>query len=88
MTFRAGKRRVTYVTELTGREGNTVLRQDIFRFCQTGVDEDKVSVGFFSGCGAPPKFMPEFELAGIKVPLTLFHKKEGYDESMRKFGGK
>ncbi len=86
--FPDGKRRVTYVTELTGRDGNTVLTQNLFRYCQTGVDDEGNSVGFFSGCGVPPKFMEEFRLAGLDVPLTLFHKKEGFDEAMRKFGGK
>ena len=86
--FPDGKRRITYVTELTGRDGNTVLSQDIFRFCQTGVDSEGKSVGFFTGCGVPPKFYPEFKLEGLegKVPLTLFHKRPGADEHLRGSG--
>jgi len=84
--FPDGVRRVTYVTEITGRDGNTVLSQDLFRYCQTGVDDDGKSEGFFTGCGKPPKFYPEFKLAGVNVPLTLFNKKEGADEYMREKG--
>ena len=84
--FSDGKRRVTYVTELTGRDGNTVLSQHIFRFAQTGVDEQGKTEGFFSGCGTPPKFYPEFKLAGIDVPLRLFEKKPGFDEAIQRFG--
>ncbi|MBI5595155.1 MAG: Flp pilus assembly complex ATPase component TadA [Elusimicrobia bacterium] len=86
--FPDGVRRITYVTELTGRDGNTVLSQDIFRYCQTGVDSEGKSQGFFTGCGVPPKFYPEFKLEGLegKVPLTLFHKRPGSDEYLRGSG--
>ena len=63
-----------------------VLSQDLFRFCQTGVDEEGKSLGEFTGCGKPPKFYPQFKLAGIDVPLSLFNKKEGMDEYMRGSG--
>jgi pilus assembly protein CpaF len=72
--FPDGVRRVTWVTELTGREQNTILSQDLFRYYQTGVDEQGRSQGFFTGCGVPPKFYEEFKLAGCKVPLELFKK--------------
>ncbi|MDE2291502.1 MAG: Flp pilus assembly complex ATPase component TadA [Elusimicrobia bacterium] len=81
--FPDGKRRITYVTELTGRDGNTVLSQDIFRFCQTGVDADGKSEGFFTGCGIPPKFVHEFKLEGVDIDMKLFAKKPGADEYLR-----
>ncbi|PCI40580.1 MAG: type II secretion system protein E [Elusimicrobia bacterium] len=84
--FSDGKRRVTYVTEITGRDGNTLLTQDLFRFCQTGVDAEGKSQGFFTACGKPPKFYAEFKLGGLDVPLTLFEKKEGAEHYLR--GGK
>jgi pilus assembly protein CpaF len=86
--FSDGKRRVTYVTEITGRDGNTLLTQHIMRFAQTGVDENGVSEGIFSGCGVPPKFYPDFKIEGLDVPLSLFEKKPGYDEAIRRFGEK
>ncbi|TPW21533.1 MAG: pilus assembly protein CpaF [Elusimicrobia bacterium] len=84
--FPDGKRRITYVTEITGRDGNTVLSQDLFRFVQTGVDDKGMSVGMFTGCGVPPKFYSDFKLDGIDVPLSLFHKKPGADEYLRGSG--
>ncbi|MBI3288153.1 MAG: Flp pilus assembly complex ATPase component TadA [Elusimicrobia bacterium] len=72
--FPDGVRRITWVTEITGREQNTILTQDIFRYYQTGVDEQGRSIGFFTGCGSPPKFFEEFKLSGLSVPLELFRK--------------
>jgi pilus assembly protein CpaF len=72
--FPDGKRRVTYVTEVTGRDQNVILTQDLFRFYQTGVDSEGRSLGIFTGCGKPPKFYEEFKLAGLNVPLELFKK--------------
>ncbi len=86
--FPDGKRRITYVTELTGRDGGTILSQDLFRFLQTGVDSEGRSEGFFTGCGVPPKFYHEFKLDGIDVNLTLFKKKPGADEHLRGGSGK
>jgi pilus assembly protein CpaF len=84
--FPDGVRRVTWVTELTGRDGNTVLTQDLFRYCQTGVDENGRSQGFFTGCGKPPKFYHEFKLAGIELPLSLFAKRPDADQYLHGTG--
>ena len=84
--FPDGVRRITWVTELTGRDGNTILTQDLFRFCQTGVSPEGKTQGIFTGCGKPPKFYREFELGGVHVPLSLFNKKPGADEYMREMG--
>ncbi|MFH1726339.1 MAG: ATPase, T2SS/T4P/T4SS family [Elusimicrobiota bacterium] len=84
--FADGVRRITWITELTGRDGNTVLSNDLFRYCQTGVDPEGKSLGFFSGCGKPPKFYGEFKLAGVDVPLSLFNKHPQADEYMRGSG--
>jgi pilus assembly protein CpaF len=85
--FSDGVRRITWVTELTGRDGNTILTNDLFRYVQTGVDDDGKSIGIFTGCGKPPKFYKEFKLGGIDMPLELFEKKEGADAYLRGGGG-
>jgi pilus assembly protein CpaF len=72
--FPDGVRRCTWVTEVTGRDQNTILAQDLFKYIQTGVDEQGKSLGFFSGCGKPPHFYEEFKLAGVNVPVELFKK--------------
>jgi len=81
--FSDGVRRVTWVTEITGRDGNTVLTNELFRYCQTGVGENGESIGFFTGCGKPPKFYGEFKLGGIDVPLSLFQKHPEADKYLR-----
>ena len=36
-----GSRKVMNITEVVGMEGDVILLQDIFKFVQTGVDENK-----------------------------------------------
>jgi pilus assembly protein CpaF len=76
--FPDGKRRCTWVTEVTGRDQNTILTNDLFRYVATGVDADGKTQGFFSGCGKPPKFYEEFRLAGLNIPPELFKKHPEY----------
>jgi len=72
--FSDGKRRVTYITEVTGREGLQITMRDIFRFHQTTVNEQGQSVGYFSGCGYIPTFQEEFKLKGLEVPLSVYRE--------------
>jgi pilus assembly protein CpaF len=74
--FADGTRKVTAVTEITGREENQILTHDIFRFKQTGVDERGKVVGEFYATGEPPKFYPEFKSKGIDVPIEMFWNAE------------
>ncbi|MBI4422788.1 MAG: Flp pilus assembly complex ATPase component TadA, partial [Elusimicrobia bacterium] len=77
--FADGTRKVTYITEITGRDDNQILTQDIFRFTQTGTDQSGRTLGAFGPCGAPPKFYEEFKHKGINMPLELFQTKEQRD---------
>jgi pilus assembly protein CpaF len=72
--FPDGIRRTTWVAEVTGRDQNTILIQELFRYIQTGVDSNGKSQGFFTACGKPPKFYEDFKLAGLHVPVEIFHK--------------
>ena len=74
--FSDGKRRVTYITEITGKEGIEAHVRDIFRFHQMSVDEQGRSVGFFSAQDYVPKFQDEFKLKGLNVPLTMYESEE------------
>ncbi len=79
--FPDGRRRVTYITEITGSEGVNFHMQDLFLFRQTGVTPDMKTVGDFGACGNIPSFYEEFHHKGLKVPLALFatpeQKKKG-----------
>ncbi|MBI5202326.1 MAG: CpaF family protein [Elusimicrobia bacterium] len=74
--FADGQRKVTYITEITGRDENQILTSDIFRFHQTGADETGRTLGYFTACGVVPKFHEEFKHKGQNIPLDLFYTKE------------
>ncbi|MXP48321.1 CpaF family protein [Altererythrobacter luteolus] len=67
-----GRRKVMSVSELTGMEGETITMQEIFRFKQEGVDDDRMVVGHFEATGVRPKFLAAAEAYGIELPSELF----------------
>ncbi len=70
--FPDGVRRVTHVSEVTGMEGQIITLQDVFRFRQTGVNEDGRIQGQILPTGIRPSFAERFEVTGIKLPDRLF----------------
>jgi len=74
--FSDGTRKITAITEITGREENQILIHDIFRYHQTGMDENGKVVGYFSATGDPPKFYKDFETHGIHLPIEMFWTEE------------
>lgn len=67
-----GSRKITYLTEIQGMEGDKVVTQDIFRFEQTGVDEKGKIIGRLKPTGIRPKFATKFAESGIKLPQNVF----------------
>lgn len=67
-----GTRRITYVTEVLGMEGDTIVLQDIFRFEQKGVDTRGNVLGEHLATGVVPKCLEKFEIEGINLPKNLF----------------
>ncbi|OGS07354.1 MAG: type II secretion system protein E [Elusimicrobia bacterium RIFOXYA12_FULL_51_18] len=75
--FSDGTRKITAVTEITGREENQISIHDIFRYHQTSIDKDTGKVlGHFSATGDPPKFFKDFDTHGIPMPIELFWTDE------------
>ena len=71
--LRDGSRRVTYVTEVQGMEGETVVLQDIFLYEQTGIDpETGKIIGHVKATGLRPKNMYRIQEAGIQLPPAIF----------------
>lgn len=70
--IRDGSRKITYITEVQGMEGDVIVTQDIFRYEQTGVDENGKSIGIFRSMGMQPTFMDRFRVNGIEVPAEVF----------------
>jgi pilus assembly protein CpaF len=69
--MRDGTRRITYVTEVQGMEGDVIVMQDIFAFVQTGVKDGKI-LGSLEPTGVRPKFSEQLGLAGVQLPPEIF----------------
>jgi pilus assembly protein CpaF len=67
--FSDGKRRLTQITEITGREGDTITTQDLFAYHQDGVDADGKVVGALEPTGIIPTFADDFARAGVKLDM-------------------
>ncbi len=67
-----GSRKITYLTEIQGMEGDKIVMQDIFKFEQTGVDEKGKILGRLRPTGIRPKFASKFEEFGIHLPANIF----------------
>jgi pilus assembly protein CpaF len=66
-----GTRRIEYITEVQGMEGDIVVMQDVFLFEQTGVVDGKIQ-GRLRPTGIRPKFVEKFEIMGIHLPRGMF----------------
>jgi pilus assembly protein CpaF len=69
--MRDGTRKITYVTEVSGMEGDVITTTDLFIFEQTGIENGKV-MGRLRATGLRPKFMEKIEGAGIHLPPSIF----------------
>ena len=67
-----GSRKITYVTEVTGMQGDVVTLQDIFVYRQQGMDANRKVLGKHVATGFIPKFIERIEALGIKIPRGLF----------------
>jgi pilus assembly protein CpaF len=67
-----GTRKITYITEVLGIEGETVQLQDIFVYEQTGVDDNGKIVGRLRPTGVRPRFIEKLEQSGIFLAPGIF----------------
>jgi len=81
-----GGRRITQISEVTGREGDVITMQDIFFFKQTGLsryEDNKIRVeGYYEATGNIPAFVEEMKRTGdLNIDLSIF--KASREESLR-----
>ena len=69
--FSDGQRRVTHITEITGREGDTITTQDLFVFRQQQVTEDLKIIGTLEPTGIVPTFIDEFKKSGVVLDMGI-----------------
>ena len=67
-----GTRRISYITECVGMEGELVTMQDIFVFDKTGLNDKGRVLGRFRATGIRPKFYDKLKSAGFNVPASVF----------------
>jgi pilus assembly protein CpaF len=77
--LRDGTRKITYISEVTGIEGDQISLQDIFVYKQTGYENGKVT-GMLTATGAIPRMMEVLEATGNTVPPSYFdpHPDSGF----------
>lgn len=67
-----GSRKVTYISEVSGMEGETIVLSDIFKFEQTGVSPEAMVLGELKPTGIRPLFSPRLERAGFHLKPEVF----------------
>ncbi|MCC7441638.1 MAG: Flp pilus assembly complex ATPase component TadA [Bdellovibrionales bacterium] len=70
-----GSRKIMYITEVTGMQGEVISLQDIFVFKQEGLDKKRKILGRFVPTGFIPKFVEDMEAKGLKISRGLFAAK-------------
>ena len=71
-----GTRKITSITEVTGKEGNQILLQDIFTYEQTGFDGSGHVQGYHTATGNIPQFVDELRKSGkLKLDMSVFVPK-------------
>ena len=71
-----GVRKVTAISEITGMEGDVISMHDIFRFVQTGLDENGVAVGYFESTGVRPHCIDRLETCGLTMDSGMFERQQ------------
>lgn len=74
-----GSRKVTSLQEITGMEGEVITLQEIFKFEQTGLSDDRQVRGKFIATGVRPRFTEKFRALGIELSLDVFDPLKVYE---------
>ena len=67
-----GSRKVTFISEVVGLEGQQVVMQDLFEFKQTGLDDNGKVIGKFMPTGAMPTFYEHLKSRGLHIEPSVF----------------
>lgn len=70
-----GSRKITYITELGGMQGDIITLQDIFLYKQEGINKKGKVEGKFTATGFIPKFVEIMERKGYRIPRGIFTTK-------------
>jgi pilus assembly protein CpaF len=70
-----GTRKIVRISEITGMEGDVLTMHDLFVFCQTGVDENRMAQGYFAATGLRPHCLERLKSAGVGLPTEMFEER-------------
>ncbi len=70
-----GSRKVTYITEVVGMEGDVITLQDLFLHKEEGHDNMGRIAGKLVPTGLKPKFMDKLVKTGVVLPSDIFSSK-------------
>jgi septum site-determining protein MinD len=70
-----GSRKIMYITEVGGLQGDTMILQDIFLYVQKEIGKDGKVIGEFQATGFIPKFIETLEKKGFNVPRGIFSNR-------------
>ncbi len=75
--LRDGSRKITFITEVQGIEGDTPVLTDIFKFVEKGEEAGKV-IGEHEPVGLRPKCEPILKNHGFNLPAAMFMKSDAF----------
>jgi len=71
-----GSRKVVQISEITGREKEIILMQDIFTYVQTGYDANGRITGYYAATGNIPSFVETLKVKGdLRLDMSVFVPK-------------
>ncbi len=70
-----GSRRVTYISEVVGMEGDIITLQDIFTFQRMGFTQGGKVKGCFRATGIRPRFCERLLAYGLELPPAMFQSQ-------------
>jgi len=71
-----GSRKIVKITEVTGREKDVILLQDIFEYVQTEIGKDGKVNGYHTATGNIPAFVDELDKSGaLRLSRAVFVPK-------------
>jgi pilus assembly protein CpaF len=70
-----GSRKITQITEVSGREGSVITLQDIFTFRKHSLSKDGKVIGTFDPTGNIPECLVDLRARGLdQFDISIFNK--------------
>ena len=69
-----GARKITQISEITGRQGDAISMHDIFVYQQTGLNGDMEAEGHFESTGLRPQCLARLQSRGVDLPASMFER--------------